>query len=103
MTNEKFHDLFGGAPRNPDEPLTQRHMDLAASIQTASEEVALTLTRALAAEIGAHNLCLAGGVPLTYVANAKVWRDRRLVAPSSASPAEGSGGGPGPCPSNVHL
>src|SRR3989454_4568720 len=50
MTNEKFHDVFGGPPRQPDEPLTQHHMDLAASIQTVTEEVVLMLTRALAAE-----------------------------------------------------
>ena len=92
MTNEKFHDLFGGAPRKPGEPLTQRHMDLAASIQAATEEVVLTLTRALAAETGAHNLCLAGGVALNCVANGKVWRDRRFRG-LWIQPAAGDAGG----------
>src|SRR5256712_9402701 len=95
MTNEKFHDLFGGAPRKPDEPLTQRHMDLAASIQTATEEVVLTLTRALAAETGAHNLCLAGGVALNSVANGKVWRDRRVRGLWIQPAAGDAGGAPG--------
>src|SRR5207245_4681184 len=76
MTNEKFHDLFGGAPRKPDEPLTQRHMDLAASIQTATEEVVLTLTRSLAAETGAHNLCLAGGLARHFVSYGNECPDR---------------------------
>ena len=92
MTNEKFHDLFGGAPRKPGEPLTQRHMDLAASIQTATEEVVLTLTRALAAETGAHNLCLAGGVALNCVANGRVWRDGRFRG-LWIQPAAGDAGG----------
>ena len=52
MTNGKFAELFGGPPRQPDEPLEQRHMDLAASIQNVTEEIVLRLTRALAAEIG---------------------------------------------------
>ena len=75
MTNGKFDALFGGPPRNSDEPLTQRHMDLAASVQAATEEVVLRLTRSLAAETGARNLCLAGGVALNCVANGKVLRD----------------------------
>ena len=53
-------------------------MDLAASIQSVTEEVILRLTRALAAETGISNLCLAGGVALNCVANGKVWRDRPL-------------------------
>ena len=75
MTSERFHALFGGAPRQPDEPLTQHHMDLAASIQNVTEEVVLRLTRGLARETGMDNLCLAGGVALNCVANGKVLRD----------------------------
>ena len=52
MTNARFHDLFGGPPRKPDEWMDQRHMDLAASIQKATEEIVLRLTRHLAAETG---------------------------------------------------
>ena len=92
MTHEKFHDVFGGPPRQPDEPLTQHHMDLAASIQTVTEEVVLMLTRALAAETGAENLCLAGGVALNCVANGKVWRDRRFRG-LWIQPAAGDAGG----------
>ena len=75
MTNDRFHALFGGPPRKPEIWLTQREMDLAASIQAVTEEVMLRLARSLAAETGLRNLCLAGGVALNCVANGKVWRD----------------------------
>ncbi len=75
MTNQKFADLFGGPARDADELLTQRHMDLAASIQAVTEEVVLRMTRALAKETGSKNLCLAGGVALNCVANGKVLKD----------------------------
>ena len=78
MTGERFHELFGGPPRRPEEPLTQRHMDLAASIQDVTEEVVLRLTRSLAADFGVPNLCLAGGVALNCVANGRVMRDGRF-------------------------
>src|SRR5262245_62853135 len=61
MTNDKFDRLFGGPARKPDELLTQRHMDLAASIQAVTEEIVLRLTRSLARETGAENLCPPGG------------------------------------------
>jgi carbamoyltransferase len=92
MTSAAFHDLFGGPPRRPDELLTQRHMDLAASIQAVTEEVVLRLTRAIHDETGAEDLCLAGGVALNCVANGKVLRDgrfRRLWI----QPAAGDAGG----------
>ena len=92
MTSEAFHTLFGGPARRPDERLTQRHMDLAASIQAVTDEVVLRLTRALAIETRAENLCLAGGVALNCVANGKVLRDghfRRLWI----QPAAGDAGG----------
>ena len=75
MTNGKFDRLFGGPAREPDELLTQRHMDLAASVQVALEEVVLRITRSLAEETGAKALCLAGGVALNCVANGKILRD----------------------------
>src|SRR5262249_51876419 len=75
MTNARFDSLFGGAARKPEECLTQRHMDLACSIQAVTEEVVLRLTRALAAETRLKSLCLAGGVALNCVANGKVLRD----------------------------
>ena len=75
MTNERFNDLFGGPPRKSDQMLSQRDMDLAASIQVVTEEVVQKLTRALAKESGMKRLCLAGGVALNCVANGKVLRD----------------------------
>jgi len=75
MTNARFDDLFGGPPRAPEALVTQREMDLAASIQAVTEEVVLRLTRSLAKETGERNLCLAGGVALNCVANGKVLRD----------------------------
>jgi len=74
MTNEKFHDLFGGPPRQPEELLTQRHMDLAASVQAVLEQIVLRITSCLAQQTKARNLCIAGGVGLNCVANGKVLR-----------------------------
>ena len=95
MTNDRFDAIFGGAPRKPDELLTQRHMDLAASIQKVTEDVVLRLTRALAAETGADNLCLAGGVALNCVANGKILRDghyKRIWVQPAAGDAGGAVG-----------
>jgi carbamoyltransferase len=92
MTNEKFDRLFGGPARQPDEPLTGRHMDLAASVQRVIEEIVLRITRSLAAETGIGNLCLAGGVALNCVANGRILRDgvfRNLWI----QPAAGDAGG----------
>jgi carbamoyltransferase len=92
MTNEKFGQLFGGPPRKPEQWMTQREMDLAASIQAVLEEVVLRLIRSLAAETGQKNLCLAGGVALNCVANGKILRDgafQRLWI----QPAAGDAGG----------
>jgi carbamoyltransferase len=92
MTNKAFDELFGGPPRGPDQLLTPRHMDLAASIQAVTDEVVLRLTRSLAAETGAQNLCLAGGVALNCVTNGKVLRDRRFRR-VWVQPAAGDAGG----------
>lgn len=76
MTNRKFADLFGQPVRKPDtDPLTQFHMDVAASVQLVTEEIVLRLTRSLAAEFGIPRLCLAGGVALNCVANGRILRD----------------------------
>jgi carbamoyltransferase len=75
MTNERFASVFGGSARKPAEMLTQRHMDLASSVQAVTEEVMLKLARSAAAETGLKNLCLAGGVALNCVANGKLLRD----------------------------
>jgi carbamoyltransferase len=92
MTNAHFDALFGGPPRKPDELLTQRHMDLAASVQAVLEEVVLRLTRAAAKETGIRNLCLAGGVALNCVANGKVLRDGQFDK-VWVQPAAGDAGG----------
>ncbi len=92
MTNDRFASLFGEPVRTPDQPLTQFHMDIAASVQAVTEEVMLRLTRALAAETGAKNLCLAGGVALNCVANGKVLRDGRFER-LWIQPAAGDAGG----------
>jgi carbamoyltransferase len=92
MTNAKFNKLFGGPPRQPEEQLEQRHMDLAASIQSVTEEIVLRLTRTLAAETGERNLCLAGGVALNCVANGKILREGRFQD-IYVQPAAGDAGG----------
>ena len=92
MTNDRFDALFGGPARRPDELLTQRHMDLAASVQAVTEEVVTRLARGVADDTGAKNLCLAGGVALNCVANGKLLRDacfERLWV----QPAAGDAGG----------
>src|SRR5579872_7395196 len=87
MTNGEFDRLFGQPVRTADQPLTQFHMDIAASIQEVLNEVVLRLTRSLAAETGMKNLCMAGGVALNCVANGKILRDgafeRIWIAPAA--------------------
>ncbi|MFZ5689632.1 MAG: carbamoyltransferase [Pseudomonadota bacterium] len=92
MTNARFDALFGGPPRKPDELLTQHHMDLAASVQAVTEEVVLRMARALRAETGMRNLCLAGGVALNCVANGKVLREG-IYDGIWIQPAAGDAGG----------
>jgi carbamoyltransferase len=92
MTNNKFDGLFEGPRRRPEELLTQRHMDLAASVQVVLEEAVLRITRALAAETRAKNLCLAGGVALNCVANGRLLRDGHFEG-IWIQPAAGDAGG----------
>ena len=92
MTSPRFHELFGGPPRKPDQLLTARHMDLAASVQAVTEEVVLRLARSLRQETGIGNLCLAGGVALNCVANGKVLRDAAFDR-IWIQPAAGDAGG----------
>ena len=92
MTNARFEALFGGPARPPEAPLTQRDMDLAASVQAVTEEIVLRLTRAIAAETGTRNLCLAGGVALNCVANGKILRDGHFER-LWIQPAAGDAGG----------
>jgi carbamoyltransferase len=93
MTNGKFDSLFGGPARKPDKDLlTQRHMDIAASIQAVLDETVLRLTRSLASITGIPNLCLAGGVALNCVTNGKILRDGRFTN-IWIQPASGDAGG----------
>jgi carbamoyltransferase len=75
MTNDAFDRLFGGPRRKPEAELTQRHMNVARSIQAVTEEVMLRLARHAHALTGARNLCLAGGVALNCVGNGRVLRE----------------------------
>ena len=77
MTSEKFHNLFGQSPRNPEkDKITQFHMDIAASIQKVTEKIMIKLTRAIRKEYNIKNLCLAGGVALNCVANGKILEEK---------------------------
>jgi len=93
MINSRFAELFGQPARRPDlDPLEQFHMDVAASIQAATDEIVLRLTRTLAREYGIRNLCLAGGVALNCVANGKILRDGAIDR-LWVQPAAGDAGG----------
>ena len=75
MTNSKFDALFGGPPRTPESPVTQREMDIASSIQAVTEQVVLHLGNTVHKELGVDYLCLAGGVALNCVANGRLLRE----------------------------
>lgn len=92
MTSSRFDDLFGGPPRKPEAPLTQREMDLARSIQEVTEETMLRLARTLHQETGLSNLCLAGGVALNCVGNGRVLREGPYKS-LWIQPAAGDAGG----------
>ena len=92
MTSRAFDELFEGPPRTPESPLTQREMDLAASVQVVTEEIVLRMARHVHRETGMRNLCLAGGVALNCVANGRLLREgpfERLWV----QPAAGDAGG----------
>ena len=92
MTNEKFDALFGGPPRKAESKVTQREMDIAASIQKVTEEVVLRLARTVHRETGEDYLCLAGGVALNCVANGRVLREGPFKG-IWIQPAAGDAGG----------
>jgi carbamoyltransferase len=92
MTNSKFHELFGGPPRQPESDITQREMDLAASIQEVTEDVVIRLARGAAVATGEKNLCLAGGVALNCVANGRLLREG-IFENIWIQPASGDAGG----------
>jgi carbamoyltransferase len=93
MVSEQFFELFGQKARLPDrEPLTQFHMDMAASIQDVTEHVVLKLARAIRRDTGERNLCMAGGVALNCVANGKILREG-IFDQVWVQPAAGDAGG----------
>lgn len=92
MTSPAFHDLFGGEPRKPESPLTQREMDLAASVQVVTEEAVMRLARYARRQTGEKNLCLAGGVALNCVANGKLLK-AGIFDDIWIQPAAGDAGG----------
>lgn len=92
MTNRHFDQLFGGPPRKPESPLEQRHMDLASSVQSVTEEIVLRLGQTLHRETGATQLCMAGGVALNCVANGRLRREGPFET-IWVQPAAGDAGG----------
>lgn len=75
MTNSRFNDLFGALPRKPEAKITQKHMDIAASIQSVTEEIMLKMASHVHKVTGQDNLCLAGGVALNCVGNGHILRE----------------------------
>ncbi len=92
MTSDRFHALFGGPPRAPDQTIDQRTMDLAASIQQVTDEIVLRLATTLARETGERRLCLAGGVALNCVTNGRLAR-AGIFDDLWIQPAAGDAGG----------
>jgi carbamoyltransferase len=92
MTNNKFNKLFGSPPRKREGKLTQKEMDLAASIQNVTEEIILKLANHAKEVTGSKNLCLAGGVALNCVANGKLL-EKNIFENIWIQPASGDAGG----------
>lgn len=92
MTHHRFHELFGGPPRQPESDITQREMDLASSIQVITEEIVLRLAKTAQQELDVNYLCLAGGVALNCVANGKLHR-KKIFQDIWVQPAAGDAGG----------
>jgi len=92
MTSGQFHRLFGGPPRQPGTPLTEKHQDLACSVQKVAEDALLAMCRYAREETGEKNLCLAGGVALNCVANGRILRESSF-SDLWIQPAAGDAGG----------
>jgi carbamoyltransferase len=92
MTSKKFHDLFGGLPRKAESQVTQREMDLAASVQVVTEEIMLRMARHVHEKTGVKNLVLAGGVALNCVGNGRILREGPFES-IWIQPAAGDAGG----------
>ena len=92
MTNRRFEKLFGGPPRKPETKITQKDMDIAASIQKVTEEIMLKMARHVHKVTGQDNLCLAGGVALNCVGNGRILREGPFKG-IWIQPASGDAGG----------
>ena len=92
MTNQNFNLLFAGTPREPEAQITQRHMNIAASIQKITEEIIIKVAKNIKLETGMTNLCLAGGVALNCVANGKLLKEK-IFDKIWIQPASGDAGG----------
>ncbi|MEM1203314.1 MAG: carbamoyltransferase [Acidobacteriota bacterium] len=92
MTNDRFHKLFGGPPRQPESELTQREMDLARSVQVVCEETMLKMAEHVRQVTGQKYLCLAGGVALNCVGNGRILRESKFDD-IWIQPAAGDAGG----------
>jgi carbamoyltransferase len=90
--NENFEELFGGVARKPESRITQKEMDIAASIQKTTEEVMIKLAKHVKVLTGSENLCLAGGVTLNCVANGKILKEK-IFKNIWIQPAAGDAGG----------
>ena len=92
MTNQAFNEIFDGPPRKPETELTQKEMDIAASVQAVTEEIMLRMARSIREESGLENLCLAGGVALNCVGNGKILKEN-IFKNIWIQPAAGDAGG----------
>ena len=92
MTNKKFEKLFKGPPRRSETKITQREMDIAASIQKVTEEIIVKLAKNIAKITGERNICLAGGVALNCVVNGILIREK-IFDNIWIQPAAGDAGG----------
>jgi carbamoyltransferase len=92
MTNKRFNNLFGGPPRKAESEITQKEMDLAASVQKVTELILIKMAKNIANETGEKNLCLAGGVALNCVANGILLQEK-IFKDIWIQPAAGDAGG----------
>jgi len=92
MTNNKFHKLFGGPPREAEAEITQDMMDIARSIQVVTEEILIKIAKNIKSDLKINNLCLAGGVALNCVANGKIYQEK-IFDNIWIQPAAGDAGG----------
>ena len=92
MTSRRFAELFDGPRRAPETPITQREMDIAASIQSVTEEIVLKIVNSVSTELNVENICLAGGVALNCVSNGRLLREASLKN-LWIQPAAGDAGG----------